>query len=487
MRDLSAHYGESVLGWKGKTALFTLLVVGVAVTGGCSFLGPDFEIDLSTLTQVGLLKPTSQAQLIASQPLPKMDPTLCFLVPAGSAMVSTLQQDFLPTGVAAAPSSVQAGVTDLSQRAPVRVIRDFHPAFSSIAVDMQRDEVVMTDENLFQIMVFDRRENTSPGAIAQPKRVLSGSQTRIAFQCGLYVDQMSGEIYAVNNDSFDTLPIFSREAQGNVPPDRELETPHGTFGIAVNELHQELFLTIQHDSAVVVFHKAASGKEAPIRLLQGDKTRLADPHGIAVDEKNDLLFVTNHGSVHQVSRDAGAWLERDRYLAALNRVNWPLGRNFAVPGSGRILPPSITVYARTASGDVAPLRVIEGPDTQLNWPTGIAVHAVRGEVFIANDAGDSVLVFDANAKGNAAPIRVLKGLKTGLKSPTSVVLDTRNGELWVANFGNHTATAYPVTAQGNSPPLRTIRSAPEGTPSLMIGNPGAVAYDSKRQEILVPN
>jgi hypothetical protein len=36
-----------------------------------------------------------------------------------------------------------------------------------------------------------------------------------------------------------------------------------------------------------VFDKYAVNDEAPKRLLQGDKTGLADPHGIAVDAKND--------------------------------------------------------------------------------------------------------------------------------------------------------------------------------------------------------
>jgi hypothetical protein len=36
-------------------------------------------------------------------------------------------------------------------------------------------------------------------------------------------------------------------------------------------------------------------------------------------------------------------------------------------------------------------------------------------------------------------------------------------------------------------PLRRIRSAPAGQRALVIGNPGAVGYDSKREEILVPN
>jgi len=49
------------------------------------------------------------------------------------------------------------------------------------------------------------------------------------------------------------------------------------------------------------------------------------------------------------------------------------------------------------------------------------------------------------------------------------------------------ATVYPVDADGDVSPLRMIRGAPIDTPSLQIGNPGAVTYDTKRDEILVPN
>ncbi len=66
-------------------------------------------------------------------------------------------------------------------------------------------------------------------------------------------------------------------------------------------------------------------------------------------------------------------------------------------------------------------------------------------------------------------------------------VDLKNGELWVSNMGNHSATVYPLSANGDVAPLRTIRSAPLGKLALAIGNPGAVGYDSKREEILVPN
>jgi DNA-binding beta-propeller fold protein YncE len=313
------------------------------------------------------------------------------------------------------------------------------------------------------------------------------SKTKIEFQCGLYIDPRNGDVYAVNNDTQDTLVIFSNEQVGNVAPSREIHTPHGTFGITVDEAAQEVFLTVQHDSAIVVYRKGASGEEPPLRMLQGDRTRLADPHGIALDTQRGVFYVTNHGSVHSTSRDAATLLSPERRAEQLKLVNWPLERDFAIPGSGRTLPPAITVYAKNASGDAAPVRVIEGPRTGLNWPTGIAVEQESGDIYVTNDTTDSILVFAANASGDVAPRRVLKGAKTGLKNPTGLALDVKNRELWVANFGGHTATAYPLNAQGDVTPLRTIRAAVDGTPSLMIGNPGAVAYDTRRDEILTPN
>jgi DNA-binding beta-propeller fold protein YncE len=97
------------------------------------------------------------------------------------------------------------------------------------------------------------------------------------------------------------------------------------------------------------------------------------------------------------------------------------------------------------------------------------------------------LVFRESDSGDAAPLRVIKGPRTRVKNPTGLSLDAKNGELWVASMGNFTAAVFPVTANGDVAPLRQIRAGPSDQTALMIGNPGAVAYDSKRQEILVPN
>ena len=106
---------------------------------------------------------------------------------------------------------------------------------------------------------------------------------------------------------------------------------------------------------------------------------------------------------------------------------------------------------------------------------------------MANDGDNSILVFRVTDSGDVAPIRVLKGPKTQIQNPAGVFVDTVNDELVVANMGNHRATVYRRTAHGDAPPIRTIRTAPENTPALQIVNPGSVAYDTKRDELIVPN
>ena len=256
---------------------------------------------------------------------------------------------------------------------------------------------------------------------------------------------------------------------------RELHTPHRTWGIAVDEGAQEIFLTVEHPPEVVVYRKMAEGEEQPIRTLVGNSTQLEDAHGIAIDTINGWMFVSNHGST--------------AYYETGDREGSGRGgrRRRIANATGKFEPPSITVYPLKAEGDTPPLRIIEGPRTQLNWPAAMYLDEENGELYVANDADDSILIFRTTDNGNVAPTRVVKGSRTGIKNPTGIFLDFKNDEMWVSNMGNHSATVFPRTASGNVAPLRTIRSAPLGKLAMAIGNPGAVEYDSKREEILIPN
>ena len=52
----------------------------------------------------------------------------------------------------------------VAKRQPLTFIQDPYPNFSSIAVDAARNEIVMTDENRFRIMVYDRTAVTPASA-----------------------------------------------------------------------------------------------------------------------------------------------------------------------------------------------------------------------------------------------------------------------------------------------------------------------------------
>ena len=398
-------------------------------------------------------------QLISIEPFPPMEGEICEWAPASATTTQTGSLQRTPpvvSGASETPPSASAEV----DRAPLRVIRDTFPTYSAVAVDTRVNEVFLQDENLFSLRVFNRLDSTPPGAkFTEPKRVLGGLKTKIEFNCGLYIDPNSGDIYSVDNDTGDALVVFPNSASGDVPPARELHVPHRAWGIAVDEEAQEIYLTIQYPAQVVVYRKTATGEDKPLRVLGGEHTRLADAHGIAIDTKNHWLFVSNHGS----------------------------DSKWDVPGSGTFSASSISVYPLKATGDTPPLRVIQGPKARLNWPASLAVDPDRGELFVANDADNSVVVFPETGAGNSEPSRIISGPKTGLKNPTGIFIDKKNQELWVSNMGSHSATVYALDARGDVPPRRTIRSGPLGQMALAIGNPGAVAYDSKRDEILVPN
>jgi hypothetical protein len=90
------------------------------------------------------------------------------------------------------------------------------------------------------------------------------------------------------------MVVFAGESNGDVTP-RVLHTPHRVYSIAADESRDELYMTVEYPPEIVVYRKLASGEEQPLRRIKGDRTGLETPHGIAIDQKNRLLFVNNWG------------------------------------------------------------------------------------------------------------------------------------------------------------------------------------------------
>src|SRR5437016_11648870 len=85
------------------------------------------------------------------------------------------------------------------ERSPVRMIKDSYPSFSAVPINADANMLVVTDENLFQILEYDRRDNTPARArFTEPKRVISGPGTYAEMMCGVYIDPVTKEVYVLN-------------------------------------------------------------------------------------------------------------------------------------------------------------------------------------------------------------------------------------------------------------------------------------------------
>jgi len=350
---------------------------------------------------------------------------------------------------------------------PIRSVEDSYYSLHSVSVDPMNNRVVMTDANRGGILFYDITSGNKASAVTDPLWHIRGPATGMMFVAGVATDPRRREVFTVDNDIGDRMMVFPYDVDGNVKPKRVLSVPHGAWGLALNLQRDEIAISIEHPNIVAVFKRDAMGLEAPKRVIHGPHAGLEDPHGIVFDAAADEILVANHGN----------WAPLDREEAGEGDETIP----------GRFDPPSITSYPGEAVGDAKPTRTIQGSQTHLNWPMGMSLDALHDEIVVANYGDNSVLVFHRADNGNVAPVRVIRGEQTGILGPMGVAIDTQNDELWVTNYRDHSAVVFSRTATGNIAPKRIVRNAPPGTPAVGFGNPGAIAYDSKRKEILVPN
>jgi hypothetical protein len=168
-----------------KSIRFALAIAGAVLLSG---------FHIGYLALVGAERVSAGPRLVKFEPLAESG-MMCELMPQGASgvLMASLQA---PTAPASARQAGGTAAEQASRRPPARVIKDRYAVYSSVA-DTVRNEVVMADENTFSILVYDRLTNTPPtAAMSEPKRLIQGPDTGLEFQCGIYIDPKSGDIYA---------------------------------------------------------------------------------------------------------------------------------------------------------------------------------------------------------------------------------------------------------------------------------------------------
>jgi hypothetical protein len=174
---------------------------------------------------------------------------------------------------------------------------------------------------------------------------------------------------------------------------------HGLF---YDPIHDEMVVPVALAGAVLVFEGGANGGDAPLRVLQGPKTRINRPDTLYVDLEHDEMMVDS-------------------------------GDN------------SILVFPRTASGDVAPLREIKGPKTRIDNIYGVTVDPRRNLILLGNRfepngasraSEDGILVFNRTDNGDVAPRGYISGPKTGIIKIRQLVAEPERGLVFVSVKNN---------------------------------------------------
>jgi hypothetical protein len=169
------------------------------------------------------------------------------------------------------------------------------------------------------------------------------------------------------------------------------------------------------------FARLANGDAAPVRRIAGQATLISRAdHDLEYDSVNDEFIVGNpEGGAILVFRGGASGEEPPvRVIQGPHtQINDPGYGTFSDPVHNELYvceKEYILVFSRTAKGDVPPLRVIQGPNTLLKNARGIQVDPVRNIIFAATNNG--ILLFNRTDNGDVAPRAAIKGPMSGIRT-----------------------------------------------------------------------
>jgi len=140
--------------------------------------------------------------------------------------------------------------------------------------------------------------------------------------------------------------------------------------------------------------------------------------------------------------------------------------------------PQVAAFARLANGAQAPTRRIYGQTSHLSRTMhDIRYNPVSDEIIVPNPFAGAILTFRGGANGQEAPIRVIQGPHTQLGGPQRLDIDVVHKELFVPGGGG--ILVYQLDANGDVPPKRILRG-----PDTQIGG-NSLAVDPINNVLVV--
>lgn len=248
---------------------------------------------------------------------------------------------------------------------------------------------------------------------------------------------------------------------------------------------------------IAAFARLATGTQGATRVIEGQSTHLGRTmHAISYDELHDEVVVPQpFAQAILTFRGNASGEEAPIRIIQGSRTQLRHPDKLAIdPVHDEIFVPdrdAILVFPREAEGDVAPLRVIRGPDTQLGaW--SVAVDPIRDLLVVAGSQrrdGEErwhLLIFNRTDDGNVKPRAVIAGPQSGIKSLENVRVYPPGGWIVVADSG-----AEEPVSRGAYVGVWSIDDDGDVPPRWKIGEPGVlkqprgVALDPEAKTVIV--
>jgi DNA-binding beta-propeller fold protein YncE len=272
-----------------------------------------------------------------------------------------------------------------------------------LAYDATHDEVVVPVALGAAVLTF---RGGAAGSEA-PIRTIQGPKTHLVRPHTLTVDEKNDEIIVADTSSRSLL-VFSRDADGDIPPKRIIAGPKTGLlfivGVAVDPVHDRIVAASVSSvrggkTGLFIFGRTEDGDVTPVGLIAGPHTGIVRPWQLAIDPALGRVFV-----------------------AAINNENHP---PYALEMPRKDLPPDtdlpspwktgapgfVGMWNISDTGDIPPRGIIEGPDTYLVHPAGVAINPRTAEVFVTDGVRNGLFTFlapgffskETNASSYAVP------------------------------------------------------------------------------------
>jgi hypothetical protein len=251
------------------------------------------------------------------------------------------------------------------------------------------------------------------------------------------------------------IAAFARLANGGAKPVRSIAGQNTLFtrtihDMAYDPVRDEIVVPSFYAFAILTFRGDATGDATPVRKIFGPSTLIVNADSVALDAVHGEIFVPQSKGFNN------RW---DRVL----------------------------VFPRDADGDIAPIRILEGPDTGLR-PSRITVDPVRNLLIVSGGGG--IRIFDRLATGNTKPLRYING--PGAGDVALLTNNSANGLIFgvVRPGGGDEAEGrfspqdyvgvWSVFDNGDVPARLTI-----GGPNLLLKDARGIALDPKNKDVIV--